>query len=68
MQGSKKEEGTVLPNSSFFLLYYVIPYGDGLLSSVADYGEVLSLQGSTADETAVDVSLSKETCSIPCVA
>ena len=42
--------------------------GTELLSSVADYGEVLSLQGSTADETAVDVSLSKEACSIACVA
>lgn len=35
-----------------------------VLSSVADDGEILSLEGSTTNETAVDVSLSEETCSV----
>ena len=35
---------------------------------VADYGEVLSLQGCTADETAVDVSLSEQTVAVLSVA
>ena len=47
---------------------YISSYGNELLCSVADDGEVLSLQGSTANETAVDVSLSEEACSITCVA